>query len=69
MSDNLMMVVRYIFAMLMTAAVQRGWLHIENVDATVQLAVDFVGQAFAFIPVIYAAIFVKNTPKAADPAA
>lgn len=63
--NNLMMVLRYTFAIAITWAVQRGWLHIENVDATTAAIVDFVGQAMAWAPAIYAAIFVKNTPKPA----
>lgn len=63
--NNLMMILRYTFAIAMTAAVQRGWLHVESVDAATAAVVEVIGQMIAWGPAVYAAIFVKNTPKPA----
>lgn len=62
MNPQIAMILRYVFAMLVTTAVQRGWLHVADVDGFVQQAVDFVGQVVAFAPAIWALFKVNNTP-------
>lgn len=64
MSDNLKMMLRYFFTFIVTTGTARGWFNVPDATVFVNGAIDVITTAIAFGPMVYAAVFVKNTPKA-----
>lgn len=65
MSDNLKMILRYVFTMLATTATSKGWLHVADSSSLVNGAIDVVTSIAALAPMVWAARNVNNAPKPA----
>jgi hypothetical protein len=65
MSDNLKMLLRYAFTIVVTLAVSKGWIIPEVSSPLVDLLVNGVAYLVAALPAIYAWLRVDNTPKRA----
>lgn len=61
--NNVKMLLRYGYVILVTTAVNRGWIAEEIKEPIVLFLVELSLQASAAIPIIWAWLKVDNTPK------
>ena len=64
MNPTLAMFGRYFLAIAISFAVGRGWIPESAGSAITDFVIQLVGLFVAFVPAIWAAIKVDNTPKA-----
>lgn len=63
MSDNLKMLLRYVFTLLVGLAVGRGWFTAEQSGQIVNVALEVAGILVAMLPAGYAWMKVDNSVK------
>ena len=63
MSDNLKMLLRYVFTLLVGLAVGRGWFTAEQSSQIVNVALEVAGIIVAMLPAGYAWLKVDNSVK------